>query len=112
MTDFTQQFPYHPIGERVLNILRTKSLNKSSDTYFRVLIGYYFAQMASNMRCNVKSNFFGDTPVNVYCMCFMQSGCRMYLLLRSFTVKETRPAWILILRCCSIRPRTQIIIQM
>ena len=74
MTDFTQQFPYHPIGERVLNILRTKSLNKSSDTYFRVLIGYYFAQMASNMRCNVKSNFFGDTPVNVYCMCFMQSG--------------------------------------
>lgn len=74
MTDFTQQFPYHPIGEKVLNILRTKSLNKSSDTYFRVLIGYYFAQMASNMRCNVKSNFFGDTPVNVYCMCFMQSG--------------------------------------
>lgn len=72
--DFSQKFQYHPISEKVLHILRNKVLNTTSDTYFRVLAGFFFSQMASNMRASISSTFFGEIPINMYCMCFMQSG--------------------------------------
>lgn len=73
--DFNQKFPYHPLTEKLLNVLESKTLNNNAKTYFRTLIGFYFSQMASNMRCNILSDFYGGrTPVNMYCMCFMQSG--------------------------------------
>lgn len=69
-----EDMQYHPRSEQIVNLLRSKTQNTRSDTYFRVLTAYFFGQMASSMRANVKTEDRGVIPINVYAMALMTSG--------------------------------------
>ncbi len=66
--------PYHPISEQVVDILRTHTQNTTSDTYFRVLTGWFMGQMASSMRASIVTKDRGEIPVNTYVCALMESG--------------------------------------
>lgn len=65
---------YHPTQEDLLNILRTKTQNTESDLYFRVIIAFYLAQMASSMRANILTPHRGLLPVNMFVCALGESG--------------------------------------
>lgn len=65
---------YHPIQERLLNILRTKTMNVESDTYFRAIISFYLAQMASSMRASIITPHRGKLPINMFVCALGESG--------------------------------------
>lgn len=64
---------YHPLSEKILNIIE-KQTNNTSHNYFRIVIGFFMAQIASNMRCKVKGAVTGAVPVNMYACTLMPSG--------------------------------------
>lgn len=65
---------YHPVSEQIVDILRKHTQNTTSDTYFRVLAGFFMAQMASSMRANVVTKDRGEIPINTYVCALMESG--------------------------------------
>lgn len=67
-------YPYHPVGEQLVDLLRQQTQNTRSDYYFRMLTAFIFAQMAANMRCMVITGDRGAIPVNAYVCAFMESG--------------------------------------
>lgn len=67
------QMPYNPIAERLVEILCKKTQN-NNPTFFRVLVGYYFSQVASMMRTQVATHDRGDIPVNMYALNLATSG--------------------------------------
>ena len=69
-----EKFPYHPVAEQIVDILRQQTQNTRSDLYFRVLTSYFMAQMAASMRCSVVTKDRGKIPVNAYVCALMESG--------------------------------------
>lgn len=69
-----EDFPYHPVAEQIVDILRQQTQNTRSDLYFRVLTAYFMAQMAASMRCSVVTKDRGKIPVNAYVCALMESG--------------------------------------
>ena len=74
MANEWENYPYHATSEQVVNILRTHTQNTRSDTYFRVLTSFFFAQMAASMRTMIETKDRGRIPVNAYVCALMESG--------------------------------------
>ena len=64
---------YHDLSESIVKILCTKTGN-SNPTFFRVLVAYYFACIASTMRTNISTLDRGVVPVNAYVINLASSG--------------------------------------
>ena len=69
-----EDYPYHPIAEQIVDILRQQTQNTRSDLYFRVLTAYFMAQMAASMRCSLLTKDRGKIPINTYVCALMESG--------------------------------------
>lgn len=68
-----EEMKHHPTAERIVEILCEKTQSKNT-LFFRVLVGFQFAMMASQMRCHIKTHDRGLVPVNMYAMNLMPSG--------------------------------------
>lgn len=68
-----QEKKYHPLSEKVVEVL---SLRTQSDDplFFRVMFGFYLAQIAGSMRVSIDTPDRGEIPVNMYALCFAPSG--------------------------------------
>lgn len=69
-----EEMQYHPKSEQIVALLRSKTQNAKSDTYFRVLTAFFFGQMAASMRASVITADRGEIPINTYAMALMTSG--------------------------------------
>lgn len=68
-----QEMEYHPVSEKLVDILCAKALNNER-LLFRIMVGYYFSMAASMMRCMISSPITGDIPVNLYALNLSPSG--------------------------------------
>lgn len=68
-----EEMDYHPTSEKLVNILCGKTQN-DNPLFFRVLVGYYFALLASSMRTIIATHDRGDIPVNLYALNLSTSG--------------------------------------
>lgn len=66
-------FEYHPISEQLVTILKTKTQSENTG-FFRILVAYYLAKIASTMRTNIETHDRGRIPVNVYALNLAPSG--------------------------------------
>lgn len=64
---------HHPISEQLAQILCQKTQN-TNPLFFRILVGYYWAKLASFMRCNIATQDRGEIPVNMYAINLATSG--------------------------------------
>ncbi|MEA2037098.1 MAG: DUF3987 domain-containing protein [Nanoarchaeota archaeon] len=64
---------YHPLTERIVDIL-VRKVNNENRHFFRILVGYYLSKVASMMRCNIATKDRGVIPVNTYVLNLMVSG--------------------------------------
>lgn len=69
-----EDMKYNPTQEKLLNILRTKTQNLESDTYFRAIISFYLAQMSTSMRATLDTPHRGKLPTNMYVLGLAESG--------------------------------------
>lgn len=60
-------------AEKLVQILCQKTQN-DNPLFFRILVSYYFAKVASMMRCNIKTHDRGILPVNMYAINLAPSG--------------------------------------
>lgn len=67
------EMEYHPTAERLVDVLVDKT-QSNNPLFFRVLVGFYFAQIASMMRCIIGTPDRGDIPVNLYAINLAPSG--------------------------------------
>jgi hypothetical protein len=72
MKDF-KDMEYNDKQEALVNILVQKTGRKNR-LFFRLLVSFYFAQVAATMRCKVVSLDRGTIPVNFYCVNAAPSG--------------------------------------
>lgn len=69
-----EEMSYHPMSEQLVEILQTKTQN-SNPLFFRTIVAYYFALVASQMRANIRGwSGRGTIPVNVYAIALSPSG--------------------------------------
>lgn len=71
--DKYQDLPYHPTMERVVDILRKKTQNQNP-MFFRLVVSYFFAKVASMMRTHVVLADDQIIPVNMYAINLAPSG--------------------------------------
>lgn len=64
---------YFPLSEDITEILIKKTQSQDPH-FFRILVAYYMAKVASMMRCNVKTHDRGLVPVGLYVLNLAQSG--------------------------------------
>lgn len=64
---------YHPVSEQLVHILRDRTQAEDS-LFFRLLVGYYFCLVASQMRCFITTPDRGEVPVNMYTLNLAPSG--------------------------------------
>ena len=64
---------FHPTTEKLVNILIKKTQN-NNPAFFRVLLTYHVARIASMMRVYIKTHDRGDIPVNAYAINLSSSG--------------------------------------
>lgn len=67
------QMLHHPTSEKLVAILCNKTQNENP-LFFRVLVGYYFCVIASQMRTTIVTHDRGDIPVNMYAINLGTSG--------------------------------------
>lgn len=72
MKDLTTIKHFDPL-ERLTTVLMQKTQN-SNPLFFRILVAYYFAKVASMMRCEIQTHDRGIIPVNLYCINLATSG--------------------------------------
>lgn len=72
MTDYSK-LPLHPMSEKLVEILCTKTQNRNP-MFFRILLVYYFGQVASHMRANVVGFDSNTIPLNSYVINLSPSG--------------------------------------
>lgn len=65
--------PFHATSEKLAELICKKTQSKNI-LFFRVLIAYQFAKVASMMRCDIKTLDRGDIPVNMYAINLAPSG--------------------------------------
>ena len=65
--------PHHPAIEEITNLICSKTQNTDKN-FFRIVLAYFFAKVASCMRATVTTKDRGDIPINVYAVCLAQSG--------------------------------------
>ncbi len=64
---------FHPTTEKIVNILVKKTQN-NNPAFFRVLLTYHVARIASMMRVIIRTHDRGDIPVNAYAINLSSSG--------------------------------------
>lgn len=64
---------YYPTLEKLVEILMKKT-QSNSPLFFRVLVSYYFAKVASMMRATIGTHDRGKIPVNLYAINLANSG--------------------------------------
>lgn len=64
---------YHPLTEDIRNMLEAKLINNSSN-YFRMVISFYLAQIATNMKAHVTNRLLGNLQLNLFVTSLMESG--------------------------------------
>ena len=67
------EMEYHPLTEELIAVLCQRTQNYSTE-FFRLILGYYFAKVASMMRCNIQTLDRGIIPVNFYAVNLATSG--------------------------------------
>lgn len=67
------EMTYHPTAEKLVEILCDRTQN-TQPLFFRVLVGYYFAVVASHMRCSILTPDRGKIPINMYALNLATSG--------------------------------------
>lgn len=67
------EMEFHPDSEKLVKILCDKTEN-TNPLFFRVMVAYYFTQVASMMRTKIDSPERGIIPVNMYAINLMTSG--------------------------------------
>lgn len=67
------QHQHHPALEEIVDVICNKTENPDRG-FFRTLVAYYFAKMASSMRAHITTQDRGDTPVNLYALLLATSG--------------------------------------
>lgn len=67
------QMTYHPTSEKLVEVLCSKVQN-DNPLFFRVMVGYYFSVVASNMRCTIKTHDRGEIPINMFALNLATSG--------------------------------------
>jgi hypothetical protein len=67
------EMEYFAPAEQLVEVL-TKKTQSDNPLFFRVLVAYYFAKVASMMRTNIKTVDRGDIPVSMYAMNLAHSG--------------------------------------
>lgn len=72
MIDVAEMSYFEP-AEKLVNILMKKTQNKNP-LFFRVLVAYYFAKIASMMRVGIKTHDRGVIPVSLYAINLATSG--------------------------------------
>jgi len=72
MIDFSTVKHFEP-SEKLVNVLMKKTQN-NNPLFFRVLVAYYFAKVASMMRTDIKTHDRGIIPVSLYAMNLANSG--------------------------------------
>jgi len=66
------QITHNPKAEKLVAILQNKS--RMNPLFLRVLTGYYFAQVASQMRATINTHDRGDIPISMYALNLSPSG--------------------------------------
>jgi hypothetical protein len=66
--------PYHDTAETLVDILRQRTQNNNPQ-FFRVLVSYHLAKIASMMRVKIATKERGVIPVNLYAINLASSGC-------------------------------------
>ena len=64
---------YHPTAEKLVGILRDRT-QRDDPLFFRIMVAYYFAMAAAQMRCSIDSPDKGEIPVNLYALNLAPSG--------------------------------------
>ena len=64
---------YHPLQERCVSLLCTKTQSENKH-FYRLLCAYYFSKMASMLRTNIHTKERGVVCVNTYIMNLLMSG--------------------------------------
>ena len=72
MTPFDEMV-FHPTSEKLVELLCHKT-QQTDPLFFRVLVAYYFAMVASQMRCTIDTPDRGEIPVNLYALNLAPSG--------------------------------------
>ena len=67
------EMQYHPTSEQLVKILMESTQN-ANPLFFRVMVAYYFAVVASMMRCKIKTQRKIPIPVNLYAINLATSG--------------------------------------
>ena len=67
------EMQYHPTSEQLVDVLVDKTQSDNPE-FFRVLVAFYFAQVASMMRCAISTPDRGEIPVNLYAINLAPSG--------------------------------------
>jgi len=65
--------PYHPLSEKLVDILCKKTQNDNPQ-FFRIMVAYYFAKLASMQRTVINTHDRGEIPVNIYALNLAPSG--------------------------------------
>ena len=68
-----EEMDHHPDSEKLVQILMAKTQNEDA-LFFRVMVAYYWAMVASMMRTTVTSSNRGTIPVNLYAFNLAPSG--------------------------------------
>lgn len=69
-----EDMSYHPISEKLVTILQTKTQN-TNPLFFRVLVSYYFGLISAQMRASINGwTGKGTIPINVYAFNLSPSG--------------------------------------
>lgn len=72
MQDFADM-KFHPESEELVNIICSKTSN-TNPMFFRVHVAFYWSQLASMMRANIKTDWKGILPINMYAISLMPQG--------------------------------------
>lgn len=68
-----EQMEHCAVSEQIVNVLMNKTQN-FNPLFFRVMVAYYMAKVASMMRVKVKTHDRGEIPVNLYALNLAPSG--------------------------------------
>ena len=68
-----KKLEYHKTSEKLVEVLKNKTQNPDP-LFFRVQVAYYFAKVASMMRCKINTHDRGVIPVNLYVINLATSG--------------------------------------
>ena len=64
---------YNELQEKIVDILVSKTGNEDR-SFFRVMVAYKFAELATNMRCTLEFAGSKNIPTNVYALDLAPSG--------------------------------------